>query len=116
MKESIRSIFPRFYDRRQTESAIRYIGDVDRTLVADGTYFVLESEGEVVGCGGWSRRNLLYTGSGHSDSDARLLDPHRAGPSPRDVRALGLTVADWVGGSSRSARRPHEKKSSSSWR
>jgi GNAT superfamily N-acetyltransferase len=92
MKESIRSIFPRFYDRRQTESAIRYIGDVDRTLVADGTYFVLESEGEVVGCGGWSRRNLLYTGSGHSDSDARLLDPHT---EPARVRAM-FVRSDWT--------------------
>ncbi|HEX2345512.1 MAG TPA: GNAT family N-acetyltransferase [Gaiellaceae bacterium] len=92
MKESIRSIFPRFYDRRQTESAIRYIGDVDRTLVADGTYFVLESDGEVVGCGGWSRRNLLYTGSGHSDSDARLLDPHT---EPARVRAM-FVRSDWT--------------------
>jgi len=92
MKESIRSIFPRFYDRRQTESAIRYIGDVDRTLVADGTYFVLESEGEVVGCGGWSRRNLLYTGSGHSDFDARLLDPHT---EPARVRAM-FVRSDWT--------------------
>jgi GNAT superfamily N-acetyltransferase len=92
MKESIRSIFPRFYDRRQTESAIRYIGDVDRTLVADETYFVLECEGEVVGCGGWSRRNLLYTGSGHSNSDARLLDPHT---EPARVRAM-FVRADWT--------------------
>ena len=92
MKESIRSIFPHFYDRSQTESAIRYIGDVDRTLVADGTYFVLESEGEVVGCGGWSRRNLLYSGSGHSDSDARLLDPHT---EPARVRAM-FVRSDWT--------------------
>lgn len=92
MKESITSLFPLFYDDRQTASAVRYIGDVDRTLVADGTYFVLESEGEVVGCGGWSRRNLLYTGSGHSDSDARLLDPRT---EPARVRAM-FVRSDWT--------------------
>lgn len=92
MKESITSLFPLFYDSRQTESAVRYIGDVDRTLVTDGTYFVLESEGEVVGCGGWSRRNLLYTGSGHSDFDARLLDPHT---EPARVRAM-FVRSDWT--------------------
>jgi GNAT superfamily N-acetyltransferase len=92
MKESIRSIFPLFYDSRQTASAMRYIGDVDRTLVADDTYVVLESAGEVVGCGGWSRRNLLYTGSGHSDSDGRLLDP---AIDPARVRAM-FVRSDWT--------------------
>ena len=40
-------------------------------LLADGTYFVLESGNELVACGGWSRRDKLYTGSGDSGADAR---------------------------------------------
>jgi GNAT superfamily N-acetyltransferase len=92
MKESIAAIFPRFYDDRQTASAVRYIGDVDRTLIADETYFALESGTDIVGCGGWSRRNLLYTGSGHSVEDARVLDP---ATEPARVRAM-FVRADWT--------------------
>src|SRR5207344_752222 len=92
MKASIAAIFPRFYDERQTESAVRYVGEVDDTLIADGTYFALETSIEIVGCGGWSRRNLLYTGSGHSAADARLLDP---ATEPARVRAM-FVRADWT--------------------
>jgi GNAT superfamily N-acetyltransferase len=92
MKASIAAIFPRYYDERQTESAVRYVAEVDETLTADGTYFVLETSGEIVGCGGWSKRNLLYTGSGHSATDARLLDP---ATEPARVRAM-FVRADWT--------------------
>jgi len=54
---------------------VRYIAEVDPTLLVDGTYFVLEANGEIVACGGWSKRDKLYTGSGDSNEDARLLDP-----------------------------------------
>ncbi len=63
MKASIHAIFPAFYDERQTESSAAYIGKVDTMLVDDGTYFVLEAGGEVVACGGWSRRDKLFSGS-----------------------------------------------------
>ncbi len=66
MKESGAVLFPRFYDERQAASAVRYVAQVDPMLLADGTYFVLESGSELVGCGGWSRRDKLYTGSGES--------------------------------------------------
>src|SRR5439155_22621284 len=66
MKASAAVLFPRFYDERQSVSALEYVAQVDRALLEDGTYFVLESAGELVGCGGWSRRDKLYTGSGES--------------------------------------------------
>src|SRR5712691_4269032 len=75
MKASTRDLFPNFYDARQTESSVQYIAVVDRMLIEDGTYFVAESDGELVACGGWSRRDKLYTGSGAGSHDARLLDP-----------------------------------------
>jgi GNAT superfamily N-acetyltransferase len=53
---------------------------------------VLESEGEMVACGGWSRRDRLHTGSGDSDDDARLLDP---ATEPARVRAM-FVRADWT--------------------
>ena len=75
MKASIRDIFPSFYDPRQTESAVEHIGQLDRMLIEDGTFFVVEETGDLVACGGWSRRDKLYTGSGDAPGDARLLDP-----------------------------------------
>ena len=95
MRASILALFPRFYDDRQTASAAVHIGDPDVTLVEDGTYFVAEapgSGGEIVACGGWSRRDKLYTGSGAGDGDARLLDP---ATEPARVRAM-FVRADWT--------------------
>jgi GNAT superfamily N-acetyltransferase len=92
MKESAAALFPRFYDQRQAESAVRHVAQVDPMLLADGTYFALESGGELVACGGWSRRDRLYTGSGDSEDDARLLDPSS---EPARVRAM-FVRADWT--------------------
>lgn len=75
MRASVLELFPAFYDERQTASAAVYVAHVDPVLVADGTYFVFEAGGDVVACGGWSRRGRLYTGSAEADEDHRLLDP-----------------------------------------
>ena len=85
MKASAAVLFPRFYDERQSASAVQYVAQVDPALLADGTYFVLESGGELIGCGGWSRRDKLYTGSGDAAGDDRLLDP---ASEPARVRAM----------------------------
>ena len=75
MTGSAAALFPRYYDERQSASAVRYVAEIDPQLLADGTYFLLESDGEVVACGGWSRRDRLYTGSGETEGDSRLLNP-----------------------------------------
>jgi GNAT superfamily N-acetyltransferase len=93
MRASILALFPRFYDERQTASAAVHIGDPDLTLIEDGTYFVAEADGgEIVACGGWSRRDKLYTGSGDAAGDARLLDPRS---EPARVRAM-FVRGDWT--------------------
>ena len=75
MKASAAALFPRYYEERQSASAVRYVAQVDTMLLEDGTYFVLEAGDELVGCGGWSRRDKPYTGSGDAAGDVRLLDP-----------------------------------------
>ena len=65
--------------------ASRMIMGLDRQLIADGTYFVVEAEGQVAGCGGWSRRASLYGGDHSPGRDAALLDPSR---DPARVRAM----------------------------
>ena len=92
MRRSVRELFPRFYDARQTATAEIYIAQLDTLLVEDGTYYVHEAGGEIVACGGWSRRNRLHAGAGEADDDARLLDPRS---EPARVRAM-FVRGDWT--------------------
>jgi len=92
MKVATRDIFPRFYDADQTTAAVQFVASVDRQLVEDGTYFACETGGELVACGGWSKRAKLYTGSGDAAGDDRLLDP---ATDAAHVRAM-YTRPDWT--------------------
>ena len=55
--------------------ASRMIMGLDRQLIADATYFVVEADGAIAGCGGWSRRATLYGGDHTPGRDPELLDP-----------------------------------------
>jgi GNAT superfamily N-acetyltransferase len=92
MEASIRAIFPAYYDPRQVESGVEHIGHLDMQLIEDGTYFVHEADGEIVACGGWSRRNKLFAGRGDADDDERRLDP---AVEPARVRAM-FVRGDWT--------------------
>lgn len=63
-----------YLDPDQVESS-RAIMGIDTQLVDDGTYFVVEMDGRVAGCGGWSRRATMYGGDHSPGRDAALLDP-----------------------------------------
>ena len=73
-----------FLDEAQIESS-RAIMGIDTQLIDDGTYFVVESGGELAGCGGWSRRATLYGGNQAPGRDANLLDP---AVDPARIRAM----------------------------
>jgi len=92
MRRSVLDIFPHFYDQRQTASAAVHVAHLDMTLIEDRTYFVHEIGGEIVACGGWSRRDKLYAGSGERPGDGRLLDPRR---EPARIRAM-FVRHDWT--------------------
>jgi GNAT superfamily N-acetyltransferase len=73
-----------FLSDEQIDSS-RAIMGIDDQLVADGTYFVVEDDGAIAGCGGWSRRATLYGHNATHGRDARLLDP---ATEPARVRAM----------------------------
>lgn len=59
---------------------------LDTQLIADGTYLLAERDGQIAGCGGWSRRATLYGGDHSADlRNPRLLDPAR---DPARIRAM----------------------------
>ena len=64
-----------YYTAEQIAAAITHVFGVDSELVADGTYFVAESAGALVGCGGWSRRATLFGGDAFVGRSSALLDP-----------------------------------------
>ncbi|PAP77733.1 GNAT family N-acetyltransferase [Rubrivirga marina] len=58
-------------------AASRALMGIDTLLIDDGTYYVVEADGEIAGCGGWSRRATLYGGDASPGRDPALLDPAR---------------------------------------
>lgn len=58
---------------------------IDTQLIDDGTYFVVELDGDIAGCGGWSRRATMYGGNQAPGRDDQLLDPT---VDPARVRAM----------------------------
>ena len=63
------------YSDAEIEALIEHIFGVDSEVVADGTYFVAEVDGQVAGCGGWSRRRTLFGGDRFAARESGLLDP-----------------------------------------
>jgi GNAT superfamily N-acetyltransferase len=63
-----------FLDESQIASS-RAIMGLDTQLIDDGTYFIIEIEGQLAGCGGWSRRATMYGGDQTPGRSAALLDP-----------------------------------------
>ena len=79
------------YSRSQLESALGTVYGVDMALIVDGTYYVVEAAGEIVGCGGWSRRATLF-GVHKLVRDDSALKP---GTDPARIRAFFIDP-DWV--------------------
>jgi GNAT superfamily N-acetyltransferase len=99
------------YSAEQRRASIGPLFGVDRQIIEDGTYYVMEEAGKLVGSGGWSFRRTLFGGDAVEDRDdtpnsdaahirAYYVDPGaaRTGIATRllmrsetDARARGFT-------------------------
>src|SRR5215510_13678175 len=79
---SVRGLQANEYSPQQLDRALATVYGVDTQLIADRTYFAVESAGNdgaplVVACGGWSKRKSLYGGDQWRGREDSLLDPAR---------------------------------------
>ncbi len=74
MEASIADLQRPFLSAEQIAASRTFMG-LDSQLVADGTYYVVESGGRLAGCGGWSRRATLYGSDQATGRTLALLNP-----------------------------------------
>jgi GNAT superfamily N-acetyltransferase len=84
MSAAIAQLMPAFLTPEQVQGSHETMG-IDTMLIDDGTYFAVEEDGVIVGCGGWSRRTTLYGGNHSAGRDDSLLDPAK---DPARIRAM----------------------------
>jgi GNAT superfamily N-acetyltransferase len=89
MNAAIGDLLPQFLPPAEVAASFSIMG-LDTQLIDDGTYFIVELDGSIAGCGGWSRRATLFGGNHTAGRDARLLDP---GSEPARVRAMYTSPA-----------------------
>lgn len=84
--QSVRALSVDYYSPAQIESALTNVFGVDTQLIADQTYFVAEAGSQIVGGGGWSKRNTLFGGdqAKSTETDALLIP----GEHPAKLRAF----------------------------
>lgn len=93
---SVRGLQAHDYSPTQIELALKHVYGVDTQLIADGTYFAVETIwGDVpllAGGGGWSKRKTLFGGDAWNAREDSLLDPRR---DAAKIRAF-FVHPDWA--------------------
>ena len=75
MATSVRALSATYYTAEQIEASIVKVFGVDTQLIADATYYVIDSPVGPAACGGWSHRRTLYGGDQMKDVADPELDP-----------------------------------------
>ena len=57
------------------DAALGSVFGVDRQLIRDNTYFVVEHESAIIACGGWSKRKTLFGSDHQTNRDDAELNP-----------------------------------------
>jgi GNAT superfamily N-acetyltransferase len=88
MTRSIEQLQDGFLTPAQVRASHKVMG-LDSQLVADRTYFMVEEDGALAGCGGWSYRATLYGG----DDSVVAREPARLDPA-RDAAKVRAMYTD----------------------
>jgi GNAT superfamily N-acetyltransferase len=95
MQLSIEENMKEFLSAEEIEANKESMG-VDRTLIDDDTYFLIEADNKgetvMVGCGGWGKRRTLYGGNHTTGRDDSFSDP---ATEPARIRAM-YTHPEWT--------------------
>ena len=76
IEQSVMTLQAADYSQEQREGALGTVFGVDRRLIEDGTYFVIEGvAGQLAACGGWSRRRTLFGSDDIPGKDDSWLNP-----------------------------------------
>jgi len=97
---SVRGLQATEYTPAEIEQALATVYGVDTQLIADGTYYVAETEPApdgpasriIVACGGWSKRRTLFGGDQFRGREDSLLDPEHEAAK---IRAF-FVHPDWA--------------------
>jgi len=94
IEASVRGLQAWDYTPAQIDGALRSVYGVDTQLIADGTYFAVEAPkvGQIIACGGWSKRKTLYGGDQFAGREDSLLDHNR---DAAKIRAF-FVHPDWA--------------------
>lgn len=79
-----------FYTPEQARAVTDHVFGVDTQLVTDRTYFVVEHDGAMVACGGWSKRSTLFGADRMKQEADPLLDQRF---EPARIRAFFVDPA-----------------------
>ena len=91
MKLSITQLLGPLLNSDQLEASFDSMG-LDDQLIKDQTYFMIFSDTNFVGCGGWSNRETLFGGNHTPNRDDKFLNP--TSDSAR-IRAM-YTHPNWI--------------------
>ena len=82
---SARGLGIKDYTVEQIEGALHQAWGLDSQLILDSTYFVVESENILVGCGGWSFRETLFGNDIKLGRSSKVIEPNIG---PAKIRAF----------------------------
>ncbi len=71
--DSMRKLASHCYSRAEVDGFIAYVGTMDDQLIDEGTYYLVEMDGQPVASGGWSRMRGNYVGTPPVDPKAAKI-------------------------------------------